>query len=75
MVSCALWRFKLTNLIRSDYTIATDQIIRYPAVSDDSRYTFSLLGLSRRKIIPRSCRSISNSAGTITSRMDIVPIC
>lgn len=39
---CALWRFKLTNLIRSDYTIATDQIIRYPAVSNDSRYTFSL---------------------------------
>jgi FAD/FMN-containing dehydrogenase len=39
---CALWRFKLTDLIRSDYTVATDQIIRYPAVSDDSRYTFSL---------------------------------
>ncbi|MGH9357541.1 MAG: FAD-binding protein [Terriglobia bacterium] len=39
---CALWRFKLTNLIHSDYTIATDQIIRYPAVSNDSRYTFSL---------------------------------
>ncbi|HUY12775.1 MAG TPA: FAD-binding oxidoreductase [Terriglobia bacterium] len=38
---CALWRFKLTNLIRSDYSIATDQIIRYPAVSNDSRYTFS----------------------------------
>ena len=39
---CGLWRFKLTEMIRSDYTIATDQIIRYPAVSDDSRYTFSL---------------------------------
>lgn len=39
---CALWRFKLTNLVSSDYTIAADQIIRYPAVSDDSRYTFSL---------------------------------
>ncbi len=39
---CALWRFKLTELIRSDNTIATDQIIRYPAISDDSRYTFSL---------------------------------
>lgn len=39
---CAMWRFKLEHLIRSDYTIATDQIIRYPAVSDDSRYTFSL---------------------------------
>lgn len=39
---CALWRFKLTNLISSDYTIATDQIIHYPPVSDNSRYTFSL---------------------------------
>ncbi len=39
---CALWRFKLENLVSSDYTIATDQIIHYPPVSDDSRYTFSL---------------------------------
>jgi FAD/FMN-containing dehydrogenase len=39
---CALWRFKLEHLIKSDYTIATDQIIRYPAVSNDSRYTFSV---------------------------------
>jgi len=39
---CALWRFKLENLVSSDYTIATDQIIHYPKVSDDSRYTFSL---------------------------------
>ena len=39
---CALWRFKLENLIRSDNTVATDQIIHYPPVSDDSRYTFSL---------------------------------
>jgi len=38
----ALWRFKLENLIRSENTVATDQIIRYPTVSDDSRYTFSL---------------------------------
>src|SRR5260370_1470843 len=39
---CAVWRFKLENLIRSDNTVATDQIIQYPPVSDDSRYTFSL---------------------------------
>src|ERR1700683_1399638 len=37
-----VWRFKLENLIKSDYTIATDQIIRYPAVANASRYTFSL---------------------------------
>jgi FAD/FMN-containing dehydrogenase len=39
---CALWRFKLENLIKSDNTVATDQIISYPPVSDGSRYTFSL---------------------------------
>ena len=38
---CALWRYKLTNVIRSDYTIARDQMIRYPHPADDSRYTFS----------------------------------
>jgi FAD binding domain len=39
---CALWRFKLENLVQGDYTIPTDQIIRYPPVANDSRYTFSL---------------------------------
>ena len=40
----ALWRYKLENMIRSENTVATDQIIRYPTVSNDSRYTFSLWG-------------------------------
>uniref|UniRef100_Q02BX1 FAD linked oxidase domain protein n=1 Tax=Solibacter usitatus (strain Ellin6076) TaxID=234267 RepID=Q02BX1_SOLUE len=39
---CAMWRFKLENLVRSDNTVAMDQIIEYPKVSDGSRYTFSL---------------------------------
>jgi FAD/FMN-containing dehydrogenase len=38
----ALSRFNLENLVKSGNTVATDQIIRYPLVSDDSRYTFSL---------------------------------
>ena len=38
----ALWRYKLENIIRSENTVATDQIIRYPSPSNDSRYTFSL---------------------------------
>jgi len=37
-----VWRWNLENLVRSKNTVATDQMIRYPAVSDDSRYTFSL---------------------------------
>jgi len=39
---CAIWRFKLENLVTGDNTVATDQIIRYPTVADASRYTFSL---------------------------------
>ena len=42
---CAMWRFKLTNLIKSDYSIATDQIIRYPTVAGNSSYTFSFWAL------------------------------
>ncbi|HWZ44661.1 MAG TPA: FAD-binding protein [Candidatus Saccharimonadales bacterium] len=38
----ALWRFQLENMVVSDNTVPSDQIIRYPAVSDNSRYTFSL---------------------------------
>jgi FAD/FMN-containing dehydrogenase len=52
----ALWRWKLENLIRSKNTTASDQIIRYPAVSDDSRYTFSLWAFpeeSYAKILPQ----------------------
>jgi D-arabinono-1,4-lactone oxidase len=38
----AILRFKLENLVRADYTSPPDQIIDYPPVSNDSRYTFSL---------------------------------
>lgn len=38
----ATWRFQLENIVSSDYTIPGDQIIQYPPVSNDSRYTFSL---------------------------------
>ncbi|MGD1095396.1 MAG: FAD-binding oxidoreductase [Bryobacteraceae bacterium] len=36
------WRFNLEALVSSNYTVPPDQIIQYPAVSNDSRYTFSL---------------------------------
>jgi FAD/FMN-containing dehydrogenase len=38
----ATWRFQLENIVVSDNTIPSDQIIDYPPVSDDHRYTFSL---------------------------------
>ncbi|MEZ5355417.1 MAG: FAD-binding oxidoreductase [Bryobacteraceae bacterium] len=59
----ALWRFKLENLVRSKNTVATDQIIRYPAVSDDSRYTFSLWAFPEEtysKILPQYTRWVKN---------------
>ena len=37
----AMWRLKLTTLIRSDHTSAKDQMIRYPDPANNSRYTFS----------------------------------
>ena len=41
-------RFKLTTLIKDDDTLAPDQMIRYPDVSDTSRYTFSLWAFSEK---------------------------
>ena len=38
----AIFRFKLEHLVCADYTLPPDQIIDYPPVSNDSRYTFSL---------------------------------
>jgi hypothetical protein len=37
-----LWRFNLENLVTSENTVATDQIIRYPPAGGQSKYTFSL---------------------------------
>jgi len=45
----AMWRFKLENIVNSDYTIPSDQIIRYPPVSNDSRYTFSLFAFAEEQ--------------------------
>jgi FAD/FMN-containing dehydrogenase len=46
---CAMWRFKLNNLIRSDYTIATEQMIRYPVPANKSSYTFSFWAFQEAK--------------------------
>ncbi|MGH9433537.1 MAG: FAD-binding protein [Terriglobia bacterium] len=53
---CAMWRFKLENLIKSDNTVASDQIIRYPAAGGESSYTFSLWAFPEERyadILPR----------------------
>ncbi len=38
----AIGRFNLETLVKSDNTLAPDQMLRYPQPSDDHRYTFSL---------------------------------
>lgn len=38
----AFWRSQLENIVTGDNTLPPDQIIDYPTVSNDSRYTFSL---------------------------------
>jgi FAD/FMN-containing dehydrogenase len=42
----AIWRFQLENIVVSENTIPSDQIINYPPVSDDHRYTFSLFAFN-----------------------------
>lgn len=54
-----LWRWSLENLVHGKNTTPSDQIIRYPDVSDDSRYTFSLwafLEQSYPEILPEYTR-------------------
>jgi len=42
----ATWRLTLENVVSNDYTLPPDQIIDYPPVPNDSRYTFSLFAFS-----------------------------
>ncbi len=35
------WRNTLETFVRQDYTVPTDQIISYPAIADERRYTFN----------------------------------
>jgi hypothetical protein len=44
----AVWRFQLEELVKSPNTVPGDQIIEYPPVSDDSRYTFSLFAFPEK---------------------------
>ncbi len=71
---CAMWRFKLENLISSDYTIATDQIIRYPTVADNSRYTFSLSAFPEAAYADVITAYFAFCSSTTSSR-DIAPTC
>jgi FAD/FMN-containing dehydrogenase len=58
-----IWRLKLETLVKSKNTNAPDQMIRYPEVSDDSRYTFSLWAFPEgnyAKILPQYTKWVKN---------------
>ena len=64
-------------MIRSDYTIAADQMIRYPAPSDDSRYTFTFWAFPEENyptILPeyfQFCRDYYQQKGYRSNMLDV----
>jgi FAD/FMN-containing dehydrogenase len=70
-------RWNLENLIRSKNTIPTDQIIRYPEVSDDSRYTFSLWAFPEENysaILPDYTKWVKNYYKTKGYRTNMIHV-
>ena len=73
----ALWRFKLEHMIKSKNTTATDQIIRYPDVSDESRYTFSLWAFPEEKygkILPQYTKWVKKYNKTKRYRTNMIHV-
>ena len=71
------WRWNLENVIRSKNTTATDQIIRYPEVSDESRYTFSLWAFPENiysKVLPKYTKWVKNYYRTKGYRTNILHV-
>ncbi len=74
---CGLCRSQLEHSISSDYTIATDQIIRYPEVSNDSRYRFSLWAFSEERYPSvlseyfQFCRDYYNQKGYRSNMLNV----
>lgn len=44
-----IWRFQLETVVKSDNTVARDQIIHYPPEGGDSGYTFSLYAFAEER--------------------------
>jgi FAD/FMN-containing dehydrogenase len=72
---CQLWRFKLENMVKSDNTVAGDQIIRYPSPAGGSRYTFSFWAIPEENyatVLPeffKFCRKYYDTAGYRTNML------
>jgi hypothetical protein len=72
-----VWRWNLETLIRSKNTRASDQMIRYPEVSDDSRYTFSLWAFPEEtyaKVLPRYTKWVQNYNKTKQYRTNMLHV-
>ena len=50
------WRATLETFVQQDYTVPTDQIISYPAVADQRRYTFSFCAFPE----PEFCQALTD---------------
>lgn len=72
-----IWRWNLENLIRSKNTIPPDQMIRYPEISDDSRYTFSLWAFPEEtypKVLPKYTKWVKNYYKTTGYRTNMLHV-
>jgi FAD/FMN-containing dehydrogenase len=73
----ALWRANLENIIKSKNTYASDQIIRYPDVSGESRYTFSLWAFpeaSYASVLPKYTKWVKNYYKTVGYRTNMLHV-
>jgi len=70
-----MWRFKLENLVKSDFTVPGDQIIRYPSPAGASKYTFSFWAIPEENyatVLPafyQFCRDYYESKGYRTNML------
>lgn len=72
-----IWRWNLEHIVRSKNTIPTDQIIRYPEVSDDSRYTFSLWAFPEETyptVLPKYTKWVKNYCKTKGYRTNMLHV-
>jgi FAD/FMN-containing dehydrogenase len=71
----ARWNFE--TLVRSKNTRASDQMIRYPEVSDDSRYTFSLWAFPEEtyaKVLTKYTKWVKNYYKTKGYRTNMIHV-
>lgn len=72
---CQLWRFKLENLVKSNFTVPGDQIIRYPSPAGASKYTFSFWAIPEENyatVLPEFfafCRKYYETTGYRTNML------